>query len=120
MSIFNSEYDQTSLLCQQVATELVRVLVFYHSDQRDISGASEESVLIIRVNCVALARQWRKLNAELWDAFIENVLTQVQQTKPPEKAKKLDKEAVERVSKALTSLQSVAKDSCEDSKNTLK
>ena len=61
-----------------MATELVRVLVFYHSDQRDISGASEESVLIIRVNCVALARQWRKLNAELWDAFIENVLTQVQ------------------------------------------
>ena len=117
MSIFNSEYDQTSLLCQQVATELVRVLVFYHSDQRDISGASEESVLIIRVNCVALARQWRKLNAELWDAFIENVLTQVRQTKPPEKAKQLDREVVERVS---TALQSVAKDSCEDSKNTLK
>jgi hypothetical protein len=61
----------------KVATELVRLLVFYHSDQRDLSGADAATVQALIANTVATAQQWRQLGDTAWCAFLSAVEAQL-------------------------------------------
>jgi hypothetical protein len=75
-------YYRRLLGCQdaaipKVATELVRLLVFCHSDQRDLSGADAATVQAIIANAVATAQLWRQLGDTAWCAFLSAVAAQL-------------------------------------------
>jgi hypothetical protein len=75
-------YYRRMLGCQdaaipKVATELVRLLVFCHSDQRDLSGADAATVQAIIAKAVATAQLWRQLGDTAWCAFLSAVEVQL-------------------------------------------
>lgn len=64
----------------KVATELVRINIFYASTQSDISSASASDRAIIMLNSVVLGKQLRRVNSAPWDNFLQGVLDSVLQT----------------------------------------
>jgi hypothetical protein len=54
----------------KVATELVRLLVFYHSDQRDLSGADAVTVQAAIANATVTAQLWRQLDDTAWCDYL--------------------------------------------------
>eukprot|EP01032_Pedospumella_encystans_P008550 gene8550-10136_t len=64
----------------KIATELVRINLFYASTQRDISSASASDRSIIMLNSVVLGKQLRRVSSALWDNFLQGVLDSMLQT----------------------------------------
>lgn len=48
--------------------------IFYHSQQRDISGANAECVAIIVANCTTLGAQLRSCSTATWDDYLNEVI----------------------------------------------
>lgn len=68
------------LYVHKIATELCRLHIFYHSQQRDISGASTECITIMVANITTLGSLLRKLNVTAWDAYLSEVLAHMQRS----------------------------------------
>jgi hypothetical protein len=62
----------------KIATELIRVVVFYHSDQRDLSGADAVSISGLVAQCREVAACWRQADATALDTFVASVKQEVQ------------------------------------------
>lgn len=64
----------------RIATELVRMNLFYESTQSDISNASAADRATIIHNSVLLGKQLRQVNSGLWDNFLHSVVGSVVET----------------------------------------
>ena len=61
----------------KIATELVRLNIFYNSPQNDISNASAADIAAIVRNSVVLGRQLRSVNNVVYDTYMSSVLSSV-------------------------------------------
>ena len=52
----------------------MRVLIFYHINQRDISGANEACIKLIIVNCKGVCEEWRKYDEQGWQCYLRDLL----------------------------------------------
>ena len=64
-------------IISKIATELVRINIFYASTQSDISSASATDRATIMHNSVVIGKQLRRVNSALWDNFLQGVLDSV-------------------------------------------